>query len=116
MIDPIRAGRVDVSRRRIDRADGDDTRQHRYVAEQPRKERLGELPVLRCGFHRQYVLGPETERHVLESKQAPDEQPSSRKEDDGTWTPHGRTGAITATDGRIGTATMLRHPLTCATS
>ena len=29
-----------------------------------------------------------------------------RKDDDGTWTPHGRAGAITATDGRIGTVTM----------
>jgi acetyl-CoA acetyltransferase len=30
----------------------------------------------------------------------------SRKEDDGTWTPHGRQGAVTPTDGRINTATM----------
>jgi acetyl-CoA acetyltransferase len=30
----------------------------------------------------------------------------SRKEDDGTWTPHGRYGAIAGTDGRIGTVTM----------
>lgn len=28
------------------------------------------------------------------------------KEDDGTWTPSGRYGAITGTDGRIGTVTM----------
>ncbi len=30
----------------------------------------------------------------------------SRKEDDGSWTPSGRVGAITGTDGRIGTVTM----------
>jgi len=30
----------------------------------------------------------------------------SRPADDGTWTPHGRTGAISPTDGRIGTAIM----------
>lgn len=30
----------------------------------------------------------------------------SRKEGDGTWQPHGRYGAVAATDGRIGTATM----------
>jgi len=30
----------------------------------------------------------------------------SRKEDDGTWQPHGRYGAIAGTDGRIGTVTM----------
>ncbi len=30
----------------------------------------------------------------------------SRKEDDGTWKPHGRQGAVTPIDGRINTATM----------
>ena len=30
----------------------------------------------------------------------------SRKDDDGTWQPHGRYGAIAGTDGRIGTVTM----------
>ncbi len=30
----------------------------------------------------------------------------SRKEDDGTWTPQGRQGAVMATDGRINTAIM----------
>ena len=30
----------------------------------------------------------------------------SKKDDDGTWTPSGRYGAITGTDGRIGTVTM----------
>jgi acetyl-CoA acetyltransferase len=30
----------------------------------------------------------------------------SRKEDDGTWSPEGRQGAVMATDGRINTATM----------
>jgi acetyl-CoA acetyltransferase len=31
---------------------------------------------------------------------------SSRKEDDNTWTPHGRFGAVAPVDGRIGTETM----------
>jgi acetyl-CoA acetyltransferase len=30
----------------------------------------------------------------------------TKKDDDGTWTPSGRVGAITGTDGRIGTVTM----------
>src|SRR5207244_458936 len=30
----------------------------------------------------------------------------SRKEDDKTWTPHGRYGAVASVDGRIGTETM----------